>query len=206
MRSTFVSIVTSSLALASALLLSSSAFAAEPAVTNAAAPVAAPRAPGPVADNKGISLGLPAGGGPTLGLSYNLTDDTSLRLDFGLDLSIRKPTSSSTSGLGASASADASSKAYWGFSIDAGYRMYLWHADSLHAFVQPGIFFSKRAEDGSFGTLATIAATGSVGAEYFFSKQLSVSGATGLSLAVSNDFSDVQLRTGTTALYGNFYW
>jgi hypothetical protein len=135
---------------------------------------------------------LPSGGGATVGLSYGLSSTASVRLDVGFDLSTN-PIKSGSSVL-------------HGFSIDAGYRMYAWQSGKLHAFLQPGVFVSKRAEDRSFGELFTLAAVGTVGAEYFFWPELSVSGATGLSVAVSNEFKDVRVRTGTSALYVNFYW
>ena len=147
---------------------------------------------GPREGSKGISLGLPSGGGATVGLSYGLSSTASVRLDVGFDLSTN-PIKSGSSVL-------------HGFSIDAGYRMYAWQSGKLHAFLQPGVFVSKRAEDRSFGELFTLAAVGTVGAEYFFWPELSVSGATGLSVAVSNEFKDVRVRTGTSALYVNFYW
>lgn len=157
---------------------------------------------GPREGARGVSLGLPSGGGPTIGVSYNLTDTSSLRLDLGVDVNAVTP-QGSAAGAGASAS---DKPLLFGFSVEAGYRMYLWHASSLHAFVQPGIFLSKRAQKGDFDALTTIAAQGSIGAEYFFADQFSVSGATGVALSLSNAFKDVRFNTGTTALYANFYW
>ena len=153
---------------------------------------------GPREGSVGLSLGLPAGGGPTIGASYNLSDRSSLRMDFGLEIA--------SAGSGGATQTRQNSEVLFGFSIDAGYRMYLWNAGSLHAFVQPGLFFSKRAQPGDFGALSTLAAVGTIGAEYFVVDQFSVSGATGLSLALSNEFQDVRFSTGTTALYANFYW
>lgn len=160
---------------------------------------------GPRAGSLGLSLGLPSGGAPTIGMSYGLTDRASLRMDLGLEIS-STGSGGGAGGMGGTAQGNPNSDVLFGFSIDAGYRMYLWNSGSLHAFVQPGLFFSKRAQPGDFGALSTIAAVGTIGAEYFVVDQFSVSGATGLSLALSNDFQDVRLSTGTTALYANFYW
>jgi len=137
-----------------------------------------------------LSFGLPSGGGGTVGYSYGLSNEASLRLDVGLEIG------SNPAGSGAVA----------GLSVDAGYRLYLWQAGNMHAFVQPSLFLSKPAVDQRIDEVLTVAAVGTVGAEYFFQPQLSVSAATGLSLALSKKFEDVRLRTGTSALFVNFYW
>lgn len=214
MKKTAIRASAAALTLSSTLMMASSAQAQDPPRSNVALPApqradaASPAAqkpnPGPHQGTLGVSLGLPAGGAPTFGLSYGVADDASIRADVGLDIS--SMSAPPAAGAGLVAKSDPESKVLLGFSLDVGYRMYLWQSGSLHAFVQPGIFFSKRAEAGDFGALSTVAAVGGVGAEYFFVDQLSVAGATGASLSLANDFKDVRFSTGTTGLYANFYW
>lgn len=141
------------------------------------------------AEKRGLAIGLPAGGGPTIGGTYFLSSSRALRYDFGLDLAYR----------------DAGGSTY-GFSVDVGYRMYLWDRGPVAAFMQPEIFFAKGARAGNVGDLISFGVGDTLGAEYFFDPELSISASTGLSLAFSNAFKDLQVRTGTTALYANLYW
>lgn len=171
-----------------------------PDATSSSSHASASNDHGPREGSRGLSLGLPSGGGPTVGVSYGLTDRSSLRLDLGLDINSVTPQG------GPVGPASTDKPLLLGFSVEAGYRMYLWQAGSLHAFAQPSLFLAKRAQRGDLDDLMTIAAQGSIGAEYFFADAFSVSGATGVALSLSNAFKDVRFNTGTTALYANFYW
>ncbi len=138
----------------------------------------------------GISLGFPAGGAPTAGFSYFLSDTGALKLDFGLDIGKKASTG----------------KFVGGFSVEAAYRLYVAKAGNLSPFVQPGVFFSKAASDASFGDTLSIAANFGVGAEYFFSDHLSFSGQVGLGLQFRDKFETIGVTTGTSGIFGNLYW
>lgn len=177
----------------------SSSTAATATTTTTTAPPAAPKEsaasssedPGPHMGNKGINVGIfPSGGLPTLGGSYGLKDNASLRLDFGLD--INKP------GQG--------QDVLWGFSIEAGYRLYLDKFGRFSPFVQPGIFFAKAAQNGDFGKLMAIQVNGGVGGEFFITNNFSASAQTGVGLRLANEFKEIRFSTGTTGLFVNWYW
>ena len=138
----------------------------------------------------GISLGFPAGGAPTAGFSYFLSDTGALKLDFGLDIGKKAATG----------------KFVGGFSIEAAYRLYIAKAGNLSPFVQPGFFFSKAASDAAFGDTLAIAANFGVGAEYFFSDHLSFSGQVGLGVQFRDKFETIGVTTGTSGIFGNLYW
>lgn len=164
------------------------------ATTTVSAPPPAPAAGevgqyGPEAGRKGLSFGIPSGGGTTVGFAYLLSNDAALRLDVGLDIPLKQTVGS----------------AGFGFSVDAGYRMYMWRIGNLSPFVQPGLFMAKPAADSSFNQFA-LALTGGVGAEYFFWNEFSISGQTGIAFTTTNKFNDIKLNTGTTALLANFYF
>lgn len=84
--------------------------------------------PGPHAGYKGFSFGFPAGGGPTLGGNYFLSDRMAVKLDLGIDLG--KETGNDDF--------------LYGFSVEGGLRVYVAKAGHLHPFVQPGLFWRKR--------------------------------------------------------------
>ncbi|MFO0674894.1 MAG: hypothetical protein U0169_00020 [Polyangiaceae bacterium] len=154
-----------------------------PQVTAAAS---TPGSYGPEAGRKGISFGVPSGGGPTIGASYNLSDTASIRLDFGLDVQFAPA-------------------ARFGMSVEAGYRMYIAKLGNLSPFIQPGVFLAKPAADTNFKNVS-FALSGGVGAEYYFAQQFSISGITGLSLLTTASFNSVRIATGTTAVFANFYF
>ena len=134
---------------------------------------------------KGLSFGLPSGGGTTAGLSYFLSPDTALRLDVGLNLSFA-PTFDV------------------GFTLDIGYRVYQPSIGRLRPFLQPTVEFRR-------GTSSLdLALEGGFGVEYFFTDRISISGATGLAFRITGiggtGSLGVKIDTGTTGLYVNFYF
>lgn len=165
-----------------------------PSATSArvAAPSSAPPADagvyGPRGGSLGISLGLPAGGAPTAGMSYFLSDTAALKLDLGLDIGTKNKTFIP------------------GFSVEVGYRAYIAKAGNLSPFLQPGVFFAKPADGKAFDETMVIQLNVGIGAEYFFSDHLSVSGQTGLGVGFRDAFKTVGVTTGTSGIYGNFYW
>lgn len=147
--------------------------------------------PGPHQGYKGINVGIfPSGGLPTLGGAYFLKDNASIRLDFGLD--INKPGSGQD--------------VLWGFSVEAGYRMYLDKFGRFSPFIQPGLFFSKAAQNADFGRLMAIQANFGVGGEFFITNNFSASAQTGVGLRLANEFNEIRFATGTTGLFVNWYW
>jgi hypothetical protein len=168
--------------------------AAPPAAAPAAAPASTPASDGNYGPHQGwlgISLGLPAGGAPTAGLSYFLSDTGALKLDFGLDFGTKGGTFLP------------------GFSAELGYRMYIAKAGNLSPFVQPGAFVGRAAGGGDFLPNFTMQFNVGLGAEYFFSDHLSVSGQTGLGVSfrtTANTFDTINFATGTSGIYGNLYW
>lgn len=159
----------------------------------AAASASADGSYGPHQGWLGISLGLPAGGAPTAGISYFLSDTGALKLDFGLDFGTK------------------GAEFRPGFSVESGYRAYIAKAGNLSPFIQPGAFFGRPAGSGDFLATATIQVNIGLGAEYFFSDHLSVSGQTGVGLSFrssrpGNTFDTINFTTGTSGIYGNLYW
>ncbi len=140
----------------------------------------------------GISLGLPAGGAPTAGITYFVSDTGALKLDVGIDFGTKV-----TGG---------QSEFLPGFSAEVGYRAYIAKAGNLSPFVQPGAFFGRPAGGGDFASTFTMQFNVGLGAEYFFSDHLSVSGQTGVGVSFRNEFKAINLTTGTSGIYGNLYW
>ncbi|HRG95828.1 MAG TPA: hypothetical protein PLR99_06260 [Polyangiaceae bacterium] len=171
---------------ASSASASASARPAAPAA--ASAPSADPGTYGPHGGWFGISLGLPAGGAPTAGITYFLSDTSALKLDLGLDVGTKKETFIP------------------GFSVEVGYRAYIAKAGNLSPFLQPGVFVAKPADGKDFADTFTLQLNVGLGAEYFFSDHLSVSGQTGLGVGFRDKFKTVGVTTGTSGIYGNFYW
>ncbi len=136
----------------------------------------------------GISLGLPAGGAPTAGISYFLSDTGALKLDLGMDFGTKQATFLP------------------GFSLEVGYRAYIAKAGNLSPFVQPGAFFGRPSGPGEFFPTFTMQFNVGLGAEYFFSDHLSVSGQTGVGVSFRDEFKSINLTTGTSGIYGNLYW
>jgi hypothetical protein len=135
---------------------------------------------------KGLNFGLPSGGGPTIGFSYVLTNRSALELNLGLGATFAGNTD-------------------FAFSIEIGYRAYLTRfGDRLYPFIQPTFFFGRQ------GGAESLAIEGLFGVEYFLLEHFSVSGATGLELAIGNigggGSASGKLATGTTALFANFYF
>lgn len=136
----------------------------------------------------GISLGLPAGGAPTAGITYFVSDTGALKLDVGLDFGTKQSTFQP------------------GFSAEVGYRAYIAKAGNLSPFVQPGAFFGRPAGGGDFAQTFTMQFNVGLGAEYFFSDHLSVSGQTGVGVSFREKFNTINFTTGTSGIYGNLYW
>ncbi len=159
--------------------------------TNTAPPPAAPAADGNYGPHQGwlgISLGLPAGGAPTAGISYFLSDQGALKLDFGMDFGTKNSTFLP------------------GFSVEVGYRAYIAKAGNLSPFVQPSAFFGRPSGGGDFLPTFSMAFNVGLGAEYFFSDHLSVSGQTGVGVSFRDEFKSINFTTGTSGIYGNLYW
>lgn len=171
-----------------------------PAVTASASVSTAPATPsssdsgsyGPHQGWIGISLGLPAGGAPTAGITYFVSDTGALKLDLGIDFGTKV--------------VGGTSEFQPGFSAEIGYRAYIAKAGNLSPFVQPGAFFAKAADGTNFGSSFNMAFNVGLGAEYFFSDHLSVSGQTGVGVSFRNEFKAINFTTGTSGIYGNLYW
>lgn len=165
---------------------------AAPAPATAAAPApAAASADGTYGPHQGwlgISLGLPAGGAPTAGISYFLSDSGALKLDVGIDFGTK------------------SSVFRPGFSLEVGYRAYIAKAGNLSPFVQPSAFFARPGTGGDFLPQFSMAFNVGLGAEYFFSDHLSVSGQTGVGVSFRDEFKTINFTTGTSGIFGNLYW
>lgn len=167
------------------------ATATTPSVSTTTAVAANDAEPGPHQGYKGINVGIfPSGGLPTVGGAYFLSDTASLRLDVGLD--INKP------GSGADV--------LYGFSVEGGYRLYIEKVGRFSPFVQPGLYFSKAAQNGDFGRLMAIQANIGLGGEFFITNNFSASAQTGLGLRFANEFEEIRFSTGTTGIYVNWYW
>lgn len=135
---------------------------------------------------KGIGFSFPDGGGGTMSFAYFLSNNSALRVDLGIDLSsVAKPDPT------------------FGMSLELGYRMYCAKAGSLTAFWQPSLFFSRPSVASG---VVTVGPSVTVGAEYWFSNNLSFGVNTGLNLTFTDSFKSVRLNTGTTAITGSLYW
>lgn len=154
--------------------------------TSTAASASAAGEPGPQAGRMGITLGVPSGGGATVGGAYMVSDTGSVRLDVGLDIPLNP-------------------QARFGMSLEGGYRLYITKVAKLSPFVQPGLFVAKPAADTGFDHLQ-LAGTVGIGAEYFFANEFSIAGATGLAVITNDNFDQIRIATGTTGVYANFYW
>jgi len=135
---------------------------------------------------KGLNFGLPSGGGPTIGFSYLLTNRSALELNLGLNAVFAGNTG-------------------FEFSLEIGYRAYLARfGDRLYPFIQPAFFFGRA------GGAESLAIEALFGVEYFLLEHFSISGATGVALAIGNigggGSASGRLATGTTALFANFYF
>jgi hypothetical protein len=138
------------------------------------------------AGTKGIGFSFPNGGGGTISGAYFLQKDRAVRVDFGMDLNKKDP-------------ADVT----FGFSLDAGYRMYCAKVGNVAAFLQPSFFISRAS---AASAPVTLGPSGSIGAEYFFNNNLAFGVYTGLNLTLTDSFKSVRLNTGTTAITGTMYW
>jgi hypothetical protein len=136
------------------------------------------------AKQKGLSFGIPSGGGATLGFSYLLTSSAALEVSFGLNLPFTSASNTT-------------------FSIELGYRNYFARfGNRLYPFFQPGFFFNR------VGGAENIALEAGIGVEYFLLEHFSIAGATGVAFtigSIGNGSVTVGLNTGTTALYADFY-
>lgn len=174
------------LLLAAALVMAPVAALAEDPAPAAAddAPGKPVKAPGTI----GLSFAFPAGGGPTAGGTYFLDKDNAVRADVGLNFALAPDVGVD-------------------LSVEVGYRMYKMNTGKAHMYLQPGLFLKSTAGKDFFDAkLFEFAFTGSVGAEYFFLERFSGSAQTGLALRFANEFDDIALTTGTSALFANFYF
>lgn len=140
----------------------------------------------------GLSFGVPSGGGGTFGMAYFLDPNAALRFDVGLVLS------SVDDGMDRNTD--------FGISADVNYRMYRQLVDKVYMFLQFGGFVGIAANDLDFAQRLSLAGTGGIGVEYLFTPQWTISGTTGGSLTISNEFKNFNLSTGTSALFMNWYW
>lgn len=164
----------------------------EPAPAPEASATASSGSMSTAAGTKGLSFVVPTGGAPTVGLTYFLDPMTALRIDFGLAItSIDGPVERDSD---------------FGFSIEAGYRMYREVSGKVAVFLQPSLFISEATGDGDFAQLLTVGATGALGTEYWLTEQWTLGGSIGAALLFSNEFSDISLTTGTSSLFTSFYW
>jgi hypothetical protein len=132
----------------------------------------------------GIQVSLPAGGDPTLGLSYFIADTMALRADFGLAI---------TSASGASQ----------GVSVEVALRDYITQFEHFMPFIQPGVWV------GNPGSAFTFAIEGGLGGEYFVTDHFSFGALTGVAFQVqapSGASAIVKFTTGTSAVFGQFLW
>jgi hypothetical protein len=151
-------------------------------------PPAAEVEQGPRAKLVGVQFTIPSGGGPTLGLTYFLTDSGALHVDLGLDLEL-------------------SGGAKSGFSIEGDYRLFVWKHGNLAPFIQPGIFFGH-------STPTTVAVEGALGAEYFVLPHLSIGVATGVALNFTSTpgtggaaaTNVAKIVSGTTNAFAELLW
>ena len=142
----------------------------------------------------GLSFAVPTGSGPTIGVSEFLENDRAIELGLGIDLNKTAATTTAAAGT------------VFGFSIDAGYRMYCKRVGSLTTYLQPGLFVAKAAATGGFGANLTLAPNVGIGAEYFIARTFSIGVGTGVALTFKDNFNAIRFATGTTALTGSFYW
>jgi len=175
------------LMLAAALVIAPTAALADEAAPAAATeePAGKPvKAPGTI----GLAFAFPAGGGPTAGATYFLDKDHAVRADVGLNFALAPDVGVD-------------------LSVEAGYRMYQANVGKAHMYLQPGAFLKSTAGKDFFDSKKLeLALTGAVGAEYFFLDRFSGTAQTGLALRFANEFDDIALTTGTSALFANFYF
>ena len=160
------------LGIVSILLVSASGFAAEDVSVLPAG-------------TNGIGFAFPSGGGGAVTLSRFLAPNRAVRLDFGLDLNKKDPNDMT-----------------FGFSLEAGYRMYCMKSGNVAAFGQPSLFFARAS---AASAPVSIGPGYSIGAEYFFNNNLSFGVNAGLNFIFTDSFSSFRLNTGTAAIVGNFY-
>ena len=158
-----------------------------PAEPEPASAPAAEASSGWMEGTKGLFFGVPSGGGSTFGMAYFLDPMAALRLEAGLGLT--KPDGGTRN---------------WLFARR--HRMYKKVVDKVHVFYQAGAFIGATKGSGDFGGRFQLALTGGIGVEYAFTPQWTVSGVTGGSLAFSQKFKQIDLSTGTSVLYVNWYW
>lgn len=139
----------------------------------------------------GLSFGIPSGGGGTFGMAYFLDSVSALRFDVGLVLSSIEGVERDNT---------------FGLSADVNYRMYKELAGKVYMFIQVGGFLGIAANDADFGQRLSLAGTGGIGVEYLLTPQFTISGTTGGSLVIANEFKNYTLSTGTSALFVNWYW
>lgn len=131
----------------------------------------------------GMSFGLPTGGAPTAGASYFVTSDSAIRVDLGLGM-------------------QTDPESQFDYSLEVAWRKYLPSRGRVAPFAQPGIFVNRLDAAGS----STFAVTAAVGLEYQFLDRFSVSGSTGLAFISVTKPDSTRIVTGTSGLFGNFYW
>lgn len=164
-----------------------------PAPAAAQPPAPAASAGSPHVGEVGIQVSLPAGGDPTFGITYFVSDSAALRADLGLGIS-------------------SASGATQTFSLEAGLRYYIAKFDRFAPFVEPAIFV---ANQNSYGpTNMDVGLEASLGGEFFVTDHFSFGGRTGGALNINfapnpapmGASTIVTFKTGTPSVFGQFLW
>jgi hypothetical protein len=175
------------LATLATMTFASAAFAAPAASTTASSTSSMSSDPNiATPGTKGIGFSFPNGGGATINGQYFLDKNHALRAAVGFELSKADP-----------------ADVVFGFSVDAGYRIYCHKISSVAVFAQPSLFIARNAASGA---PVTIGPSGAVGAEYFFNSNLAFGVHTGVNLTFTDSFKSFKFNTGTTAITGTLYW
>ncbi len=121
---------------------------------------------------------------PAIGMTYFIEPSNALRIEFALASTLRPDFD-------------------FGVQFGGGYRLYfLGQIDQVAPFIEPGALMVFTWDDRAL----TLGAYADLGAEYFFSEQLSVSGSVGFQGWLVDFADDILLGTSRSALHLNFYW
>ena len=141
----------------------------------------------------GIALGVPtqdpglfveeASGGGIISGVYFVDDDNALRAHVGFDFFLQPEVDLM-------------------LSLGAGYRMYQAPVDRVVPFLEPGVSISGLTDDESLTLLGAF----HVGAEFFFTPQLTLSGAIGARLIIIPDDDVITVGLATAPVHLNVYW
>jgi hypothetical protein len=157
-----------------------------PAAGSESALVGTETGPGFKGGTIGIEIGIPAGGGGSVGATIFVGASAAIRVEMTM-LATLAP-SFSTGLL---------------LELEADFRKYLLHYDRVHLYIAPGVRFGN--EPISRFDLALL---GSVGVEVYIFERFAIGGQTGLAF----DFRDIPgsasatLTTGTTQLFAAYYF